>query len=138
VVEEQPEQEQEVATTTEVIIPEETTTVEPTTEAVIVTTEHPQEVEIITEPQEEVELKAVEHSAEEEPKEEKQVESAVLLDDGYHYRTPSVVFSAPSPSTCSWCYGYNGPRHLTLAPYTGDIESPHRRSPTQNSFIIVG
>lgn len=83
-----PVTEEDVPTTTEVIIPEETTTLEPTTEAV---TEPQPEAEIITEPEEDVVPKTLEHLEEEQPKEEKEVESAILLDDGYHYRTPSVV-----------------------------------------------
>ncbi|KAH8260652.1 hypothetical protein KR038_011221, partial [Drosophila bunnanda] len=77
----------EEETTTEVISPEETTTLEATTEAA---TEALPEVEVVTEPEEDVVPKILEH-VEEAPKEEKEVESAILLDDGYHYRTPSVV-----------------------------------------------
>ncbi|KAH8286907.1 hypothetical protein KR018_009040, partial [Drosophila ironensis] len=83
VAEEQPEEE----VTTEAV--EETTTLAPTTEVVVITTtEAEPEPETVTEQKEEV--KTLEH-LEVAPEEEKEVESAVLLDDGYHYRTPSVV-----------------------------------------------
>ncbi|XP_026847391.1 uncharacterized protein LOC6599770 [Drosophila persimilis] len=72
-------QEAPVVTTEEEIAVE--TTAAPTTEAVTEAQTEPElesEAEIVTEP---VEVKALEHIE----------ESAVLLDDGYHYRTPQVV-----------------------------------------------
>ncbi|SPP87108.1 uncharacterized protein LOC117589070 [Drosophila guanche] len=82
------ELQEEPVATTEVETAVETTAA-PTTEAVTEaqTEAAPEpEAEIVTEP---VELKALEHIEEELPKE--QVESAVLLDDGYHYRKPQAV-----------------------------------------------
>ncbi|KAH8319314.1 hypothetical protein KR067_004023, partial [Drosophila pandora] len=78
--------------TTEAEAVEETTTLEPTTEAVVIATTEPEpepETEIVTEQPEEV--KSLELVEEEVPQKEEEVESAILLDDGYHYRTPAVV-----------------------------------------------